>query len=76
MIAVRRWRDYFSRRRLLQLQFLFHDLVQVGGTAVSIVRVGIRDLELMQLLAVSRDGCAHGSFAIGRLRLLRDEGPH
>jgi hypothetical protein len=63
-------------RRLLQLQFLLHDFVQVSQPAFLVIRFGIFDFELMQLLAAARDGRADGSFAIGRLELLRDEGPH
>lgn len=61
---------------LLQLQFLFHDLVQFSGAALSIVRVRVGDLHLMQLLAAARNGRAHGSFGIGRLLRLRDKCTH
>ena len=62
--------------KLLELQFLFYDLVQLGGTAIAIVRVGVRDLQLMQLLATAGNGRARWRFGIRRLRWLRDESPH
>src|ERR1051326_1102925 len=61
---------------LFQLQFLFHDLVQVGRAALLVIRLGISDLKLMQLLATARSGRACWSLGIGRLRRLRDEGPN
>src|ERR1041385_9518690 len=66
----------FADDKLLQLQFLFHDLVQFNGTALSIVRVGVCDLQLMQLLAAPCNGRAHGSLRIVRLLRLRNKRPH
>jgi hypothetical protein len=67
--------DRIHERRLLQLQLFLHDLMQLGGAAVSIVRVGVPDLKLMQLLATARDRRARWSLGIGWLLRLRDESP-
>jgi hypothetical protein len=59
---------HFTGDKLLQFQFLFYDFVQLGGTALPVIRLCILDFDFMQLLAMSRDGCACGSLGIGRLR--------
>jgi hypothetical protein len=63
-------------RELLQLEFLHHDLVQLGRSAFLVIGLGIRNFEFMQLPAAARDGRADGSLGIGRLGLLRDKGAH
>jgi hypothetical protein len=61
---------------LLQLEFLLHDLMEFGGPTFFVIGLGVRDFNLMQLLSAARDRRADGSFGVGRLRLLRDEGAH
>jgi hypothetical protein len=66
----------FADDKLLQLELLFNDLVQVSRAVFFVIRFGVCNFELMQLLATASNGRACWSLGIGRLRWLRDESPH